>query len=267
MPIITLTTDFGLRDGNVGVMKGVILALAPAARLVDLSHTIGPQDVAEAAWVLKRAVPYFPPETIHLVVVDPGVGTARRPLAARIGSQRFVGPDNGVLTRVLAQAERAGQAAAFWQLDQPGYWRAVVSTVFHGRDIFAPVAGHLAAGVPLERLGRPIADPVRLALPAPRASDQGLSGEVAHIDHFGNVATNITRADLAAAGLPADEALALRVRDAEIAGLVATFGERPAGTLVALYSSTDDLIVAEVNGHAARRLGARVGDPVEVSWT
>jgi hypothetical protein len=258
MTIITLTTDFGLRDGNVGVMKGVIWGLAPEVRIADLSHTIGPQDVREAAWVLKRAVPYFQDGTIHMVVVDPGVGTARRPMAARLGTQYFVGPDNGVFTRVLARAEREGLPVDLVHLDRPRFWREHVSNVFHGRDIFAPVAAHLARGVPLAELGAPLADPVRLALPEPARTPEGLRGEIAHVDHFGNLATNITRADLAGR-----DRVRVRVAGVTLSELVYAFGDRPPGTLVALYSSTDDLMVSVVNGSAAGRLSARAGDLVE----
>jgi S-adenosylmethionine hydrolase len=261
MTIITLTTDFGLKDGNVGVMKGVIWGIAPHVRLVDLSHTIAPQDVAEAAWVLKRAAPYFPAGTIHVAVIDPGVGTARRPLAAWIGQQRFVGPDNGVFTRVLLAAEQAGAPVTCVVLDRPEYWRPSISHVFHGRDIFAPAAAHLAADVPLEELGTPLDDPVRLPLAAPVRQAGGLTGVVTHVDHFGNIATNITRADLGDR-----TTLTVHIGGVDVPGLLRTFGEAAPGTLIALYSSTDDLLVAEVNGNAARRLGVRPGDEIILSF-
>ncbi len=258
-PIVTLLTDFGLRDGNVGVMKGVIVGIAPAARLVDLSHQVPPQDVRQGAWVLDRAAPYFPAGTIHLAVVDPGVGTERRPMAARIGSQFFVGPDNGLATRLIAKAERAGQRCDFVQLDRPERWLATVSTVFHGRDIFAPVAAHLANRVGLVEIGSPMDDPVRLSLPRPEATAEGVRGEVEHIDHFGNVRTNVGSDDCAGW-----EPAVIRLRQTEVRGLSRTFGERSPGELIALFGSHGDLIVAEVNGNAAARLEAKVGDSVEV---
>jgi len=259
MTIITMLTDFGLKDGNVGVMKGVIWKIAPQAQIADLSHLIPPQDVQEAALILARSVPYFQPGTIHLAVVDPGVGTTRRPLAARLGEYFFVLPDNGLITLLLEQAEAASEVIEFVHLDQPQYWLPKVSHVFHGRDIFAPCAAHLANGAFLQELGTPIHDPQRLKFPTPIRTSQGLQGEVIHIDHFGNLSTSIRRQHL---GEPAG--VRVRLGGVEITGLVQTFGERPPGELIALYGSTDYLIISVVNGSAALRLGARVGDLVEV---
>lgn len=258
-PIISLLTDFGLRDGNVGAMKGVILGIAPSARLVDLSHRIEPQDVRQAAWVLDRSAPYFPAGSIHLAVVDPGVGTERKPMAARIGAQYFVGPDNGLASRLIERAERAGETCAFVLLDRPERWLPSVSHVFHGRDIFAPVAAHLANGAALAALGSPFGDPVRLNLPRPETTADGLRGEVEHIDHFGNVRTNISRDDCAGW-----EPAAVRLGAHEVRGLNRTFGESRTGELIALFGSHGDLILAEVNGNAASRMGAKVGEVVEV---
>lgn len=257
--MITLMTDFGLKDGNVGVMKGVIWRIAPGTQIADLSHQIGPQNIAEAALVLSRSAPYFPEGTIHVVVVDPGVGTARRPIAARLGDQFYVGPDNGSLTLWLEQAESAGQPVQIVVLDKPQYWLAQVSHVFHGRDIFAPSAAHLANGMALDDFGSPIDNPLRLSLPRPTRTARGLRGEVIHIDHFGNVSTNIGSAHLGQA-----EVSLVRLAGVEIHGLVRTFGERPPGELVALYGSTGSLIVSVVNGSAAQQLGINVGEPVEV---
>ncbi|MFZ6026926.1 MAG: SAM hydrolase/SAM-dependent halogenase family protein [Chloroflexota bacterium] len=258
---ITLMTDFGLKDGNVGVMKGVILGIAPAVNIVDISHLIPPQDVAEAALILLRSAPYFPAGTIHTVVVDPGVGTARRPLAARLGTQYFVGPDNGIITRLLAFAEEQGWPTTFVHLDRPAFWLSRVSHVFHGRDIFAPVAAHLAKGETLASLGTPVDDPVRLQVPQPRRTPDGWQGEVIHIDHFGNIATNIRTEHLA------DESpkqITVKLASAVITGLVQTFGERSPGELVTLFGSTGNLIVSTVNGNAAQQLGIKVGAPVTV---
>lgn len=259
MTVITLTTDFGLKDGNVGVMKGVIWNIAPEAQIADISHLIQPQNIREAALVLYRSVPYFPPGSVHLAVVDPGVGTERRPLAARLGSHFFVLPDNGLITLMLNQAETENESIEFVHLDQSEFWLPKVSYVFHGRDIFAPVAAHLALGVPLRSLGRPIDDPVRIKFPFPEKTPNGWKTEVLHIDHFGNISTALTRADLGEA-----KNISVRIKEVTIDGLVKTFGERPPGDLVALYSSSDYLIICEVNGNAASRLGVRVGEPVEV---
>jgi S-adenosyl-l-methionine hydroxide adenosyltransferase len=171
-PIITLTTDFGARDPWVGIMKGVILGICPAARLVDLSHVIGAQDVLDGALCLEAAVGFFPRGTIHLAVVDPGVGGTRRPMALQTGGQCYVGPDNGLFSLAL---ERDGGRVEAVELTAREYRLSPVSRTFHGRDIFAPAAAHLASGVPLERLGRAMTDPVRLVLPSSRHED-GLGG-------------------------------------------------------------------------------------------
>ena len=189
-PLVTLTTDFGLRDAYVAAMKGVILSICPEARLVDVSHEVAPQDVMEAAFVLRQAVPYFPPEAVHLVVVDPGVGTARRPVALRHGGHRFVGPDNGLFALLLDGAAPETLVG----LDRPAFWRTEApSTTFHGRDVFAPVAAHLAAGRRLAEVGTPAAALESLHWALPIADAQGLRGWVVHVDHFGNGITNIPR--------------------------------------------------------------------------
>jgi S-adenosyl-L-methionine hydrolase (adenosine-forming) len=257
--MITLMTDFGLKDGNVGVMKGVISGIAPQAQLTDLSHLISPQQVSEAALILHRSVPFFPAGTIHVVVVDPGVGTARRPLAAELDGQYFVGPDNGIITRWLERVENEGRPARFVHLDHPQYWLPNISHVFHGRDIFAPCAAHLAAGVPLEALGTFVDDPVRLDLPHPQRTSQGWKTEIIHIDHFGNLSTSLYAEHLAGQTVGA-----VRVGNVLIPGMVKTFGERDPGEVVALFGSTGNLIISVVNGSAAQRLGVKVGDPVEV---
>ncbi|GAB4484206.1 MAG: SAM-dependent chlorinase/fluorinase [Anaerolineales bacterium] len=262
MPVISLMTDFGLKDGNVGVMKGVIWKIAPQAQISDLSHLIAPQNIREAALILYRSAPYFPENSIHVVVVDPGVGTARRPMAAQIGSQYYVGPDNGTITLLLEQAEQAGGETRFVHLDKPEYWLPNVSYVFHGRDIFAPAAAHLAMGVPLTTLGTAFDNPLRLELPKPEKTAAGWKGEVIHIDHFGNVASNIRVENLGEA-LKAKEKIHVRLAGIEIHGLVNTFGERAPGEVVALMGSTGHLIVSVVNGNAQARLNVKVGDPFE----
>src|SRR5512140_671781 len=226
MPIITLMTDFGIKDGNVGVMKGVIWNICPDAHIADLSHMVGPQNIREAALILARSAPYFPKDSVHVVVVDPGVGTARRPMAARLGDQYYVAPDNGIITMLLDRATAEKQPTEFVQLEDPKYRLPVVSHVFHGRDIFAPAAAHLATGVALKSFGRSFSDPVRIDLSKPVRSEHGLRGEVIHIDHFGNLASNIRVEDLADAMSHKDR-ITVRLNGAEIKGLVDTFGERP----------------------------------------
>lgn len=262
--IISILTDFGPSGVAVSEMKATILGLAPNARIVDVSHTIAPQNITEAAGILRRTPFYFPAGTVHIFVVDPGVGTARRPIAAQLGDQFFVGPDNGTLTLAMHRAESDGHTPRFVALDKPNYWRPRISNVFHGRDIFAPVAAHLASGVPLEAVGTLIDDPVRLPFTWPRRTPNGLAGEVsAIVRHFGNIFTNISAQDLEALGVDLG-ALRVRLAGVEIKGLVRTFGDRAPGELVALIGSDDELIVAEVNGHAGDRLSIKVGEPVEV---
>lgn len=259
MRIISIMTDFGLKDGNVGVMKGVILGIAPDVQLVDISHLISAQNVLEGALILGRSVPFFPDGSIHIGVVDPGVGTPRRPLVVRFGAQYFVGPDNGLSTALLQYAEQNGWPVEVYHLDQPRYWLPEVSNVFHGRDVFSPVAAHLANGVPLGELGKRIDNPIRLELPLPEQTASGWRGQIIHIDHFGNIATNIMRQHLQDLNVRS-----VRLCGSEIHGLVATFGDRAPGDLIALFGSTGNLIVSVVNGDAARRLKAKQGDLVEV---
>ncbi len=259
MAIITLMTDFGLRDGNVGVMKGVIWGIAPGVHIADISHQISAQNILEGALILGRSATFFPEGTIHVGVVDPGVGTQRRPLAARFGPQIFVGPDNGLSTVLWEHAETQNWPVEFIHLDRREYWLPEISNVFHGRDIFSPVAAHLAAGVPLQSLGAAISDPVRLEIPRPEDFQKGWRGQVMHIDYFGNIATNIRIEHLNGA-LNA----AVHLCGHEIHGLVRTFGDRQPGDLVALYGSTGNLIISVVNGSAAAAIGAKFGDPVQV---
>jgi len=257
--IVTLTTDFGQGDYDVGVLRGVIWSIAPQARLTDLSHEISRHDVLQAALMLERCTPYFPLDTIHVVVVDPGVGTGRRAIAARLGEQWFVGPDNGLITRMHARAVSLQAPIEIVHLNQPRFWQSQVSAIFHGRDIFASVAGHLAAGIPLSEVGEGIDDPILLNIPEPEPIPNGWRGSVMQIDAFGNLATNLDPRHL---DDPAK--ITVRVRSAQIHGLVRTFGDGKPGDLVALLDSSGKLCVSIVNGSAARYLGAAVDDPVEV---
>lgn len=258
MTVITLTTDFGSGDHEAGVLVGVIWTIAPKAHIVDLSHEIDRHSVLQGARLLWRMAPFFPDSTIHMAVVDPGVGTTRRGIAARLGNQYFVGPDNGLLSLMLKQAEDNQQPVRIIQLDRPEFWLPEVSHVFHGRDVFAPVAAHLAAGTPFDQLGTPITDPVRIELPKPQRTSTGWLGQVIHIDHFGNLATNIHLDHL----INTKEVMVI-IKGAQIKGLVSTFGERPVGTLIALVNSSGSLSIAVVNGNAAQDLQAEVGDEVE----
>ena len=272
MRVITLTTDFGTADGYVGVMKGVMLSIAPGVRLVDLSHEVPPQDVRRAAFVLYTAVPFFPPDTVHLAVVDPGVGTDRRAIAVQVPQGFLVGPDNGLFTYVLAEAEEWRAV----ELRDSAYRLPQVSGTFHGRDIFAPAAAHLARGVPMERLGPPVPDPVLLPLPRLEVREDRLEGEVLYIDRFGNVVTSIGRLRWAGNGLVLDAAFrraapplrlaaagaVVKVGGRTIQGVRRTYGEVAVGESLALVGSTGFLEIAVRQGDAARTLGVRPGDPI-----
>lgn len=257
--ILTLLTDFGERDGYTGVIKGVVWGMAPDARIADLTHAVGPQNVLQGALILGNSVPYFPPGTVHLGVVDPGVGTRRRPLAACLGGQYFVGPDNGLCTRLIEQAEERGGAVEAVCLDRPEHWLPGTSHTFHGRDIFAPAAARLLHGVPLQELGSPVSDLQRLEMPHPTRVLGGWQAQVMMVDAFGNLATNLSQGDLS--GQHVQE---VRLCGASIRGLVQAFGAGDVGDLVALIDSAGCLAVAEVNGNAARRLGCQAGEIVEV---
>ena len=259
MTIITLTTDFGIRSGFAGVMKGAIYNIAPQVKIVDISHAIATQDIHEGAYTLARAVPFFPQATIHIYVVDPGVGTKRRPLAARLGEYYFVGPDNGLLTPLIEDAEQNKQPVEFFHLDNPTYWLPKISRTFHGRDIFAPVAAHLANGVALSKLGTPFNDPVRLKLTRPEKTDRGWIAHITVIDTFGNLTT-----DLPASALQGRTDILFRLRGAEVAGIAESYGHHQSGDLVAVVDSEEYMEIAVVNGSAAQKLGAKVGDAVEV---
>ncbi len=259
MSCITLLTDFGLHDGYNGVLKGVIWNILPEAQIADISHNIAPQNIAEGALILARSAFFFPAGTVHVAVVDPGVGTARRPVAIRAGEHTFVGPDNGLFTLVMQRAERYGWPVEAVVLDQPKYWLPQVSNVFHGRDIFSPVAAHLASGVTLREVGTPISDPVGLDLPLPVRTSQGWTGRVLAADIYGNIATNLYRSDLDGMTVKC-----VRIAGEEIQGMVRTFGDRPTGELIALFDSDDELAISVVNGNAAERLKIGPGAEVEV---
>jgi S-adenosylmethionine hydrolase len=253
--LVTLTTDFGLADGWVAAMKGVVLSIVPDARLVDVSHAIPPQDIRAAAFVLGTTYPAFPPGTVHVGVVDPGVGTARRGIAVEADGHLFVGPDNGLFTLALRRADANGHGARAVVLDREALHRAPASPTFHGRDVFAPVAAHLAMGRTLEEVGSSAATPlVRLPSPPP-----GARGEVLHVDRFGNLVTSLeappagSRVRLPGAG-PAAAALPL----------VRTFGDVPEGQAAAVLGSAGLVEIVVNHGSAAQRFAARRGDPVEL---
>ncbi|MBN1979730.1 MAG: SAM-dependent chlorinase/fluorinase [Anaerolineae bacterium] len=276
-PLITLTTDFGTTDGYVGTMKGVILGIVPDARLVDLSHEVAPRDVRGAAYVLYAAYPFFPSHTVHLVVVDPGVGSARRPIALRTPAGFFVGPDNGVFSYVMACEPLEASAV----LADPCYRLPRISHTFHGRDVFAPAAAHLAAGVPITDLGPPVADPVVFPPPRLEIASRGIVGEVLHVDRFGNVVTSVGELIWAGDDLAFRPAFgkarggtqdaehgivaadtAVEMAGQEVAGVRRTYAEVEPGEMLALVGSSGHLEIAVREGSAAERLGVRPGDKV-----
>lgn len=254
---ITLLTDFGLQDTYVAQMHGVIAGIAPQVRVIDLTHGVRPQNRIQAAILLADAVPAFPPGTIHVFVVDPGVGSDRRMIAAEIGDWRFVGPDNGVLTAVLDR----------WPLHRavslmnPQSFRPNVSRTFHGRDVFAPVAAHWASGVSMTEFGPLISDSlVRLDLPQPTIGERCIDGEVLYVDGFGNLITNILRSHW-----PSSSVGEAAVGPHAVGPLVRCYAER-SGELMALIGSSERMEIAAGNGSAAERLQLTAGAPVSVRW-
>lgn len=259
-PVITLTTDFGEIDAYVAAMKGVILGICPAARLVDVSHAVRPQALAEGAYLLSAAAPYFPAGTVHLAVVDPGVGTARRAVAVSTRRAVYVAPDNGLLALALA-GDPPQQAV---HLTNPRYHLSPASATFHGRDILAPVAAHLACGVPLEELGENIDLETLHGLELSIVRLEG-SGpwpvQVIHLDRFGNVITNLYLPDR----LPAATDLVVTARGRPIAGLRRTFADVLPGELLAYRGSSGYLELALRGGHAAALLELDLGDTLLVA--
>jgi len=257
-PIITLLTDFGTRDAYVASMKGVILGLNPRAVLVDLTHEIPPQDIRAGALVLAGAAPYFPPGAIHLAVVDPGVGSSRRALAAFAQGQFWVGPDNGLFHFALA----GHREARIVSLENRALFLPQVAATFQGRDLFAPVAAHLSLGLDLARLGPPVTDPVPLDLPEPEYAPDAARGEVIYVDRFGNLVTNLNAAALL--DWLAGRDLRLKLGGLTLRGLARTYGDRAVGEFLALMGSHGFLEVACNQDSAARRLNAEVGTPLEI---
>jgi len=259
IPVIALLTDFGADDIFVGVMKGVIAGIAPEARVIDLCHEVTPFDAVEAALMLRDAYSCFPAGSIHVVVVDPGVGGERRIIAGRADSHVFVAPDTGVLWPVFA----AHPPTPLVAVTNPEFFRPEISNTFHGRDIFAPVAAHLAAGAALSQLGPAIDDPLRLELPGPsRGPDGSITGQVMRADHFGNLITNIPAAMLAdAAGR---EEITVTIAEQVLHGIGSSYESVPAGGFVALLGSSGMLEISVNRGRAADALGARHGAAVRV---
>ena len=258
--IITLLTDFGIKDGYVASMKGVILGICPQASLVDISHMVVPQDVRTGAYLISTVYRDFPPGTVHLAVVDPGVGTERRALALKAAGHFFVGPDNGLFSLILKEQPDSEARC----LENPIYWRSKVSTTFHGRDIFAPTAAHLASGIDLDSLG-PSCTPMLPQWSSIRSSKNKLQGEVIYIDHFGNLITNLRQEDVVrfAAGKP----WTVTIGPHSITQFAGSYAQVTAGTAVALLGSNGHLEIAVNQGNAAEILNIRTGDHITLRTT
>ena len=262
--IVTLLSDFGLRDHYVASMKGVMLGFSPAIEFVDISHSIPARDVASGAFTLGQAYPCFPAGTIHLAVVDPGVGTARRAIAASAGGQFFVAPDNGLLTYVYEREE----SCAVHEITADHYFRRPVSRTFHGRDIFAPIAAALARDVQPRQLGPLVADPVRLKLPAvTRVRDALIQGSVLAVDGFGNLVTNLKPEDIPAYSGSGGRACRMLAGAREITRFLQTFGEGAKGEVFVVPGSAGYLEIVMRDGAAAPALGLAPGDPVGVVFS
>jgi S-adenosylmethionine hydrolase len=258
--LITLTTDFGTGSPYVAAIKGMILGMNPTARVIDISNEIPPQDVRHAAIVLAESTSWFPAGTIHVAVIDPGVGTARRLIYVHLDDQHYLAPDNGALS-LLAKRNRPTRII---ELANSEYWLPEVSHTFHGRDILAPVAAQLSLGLEPERLGPSLAQIQTLDWPEPVVTEDRIEGAVRWIDRFGNLITNIT-ASMLAPGRSAGH-LTIDCAGHEIAGLSECYGQHPPGTLAALVGSSGHLEIAVAEGSAAQMLSATVGAPVAIRW-
>lgn len=273
-PTIALLTDFGTQDGYVGMMKGVMTGICPDARMIDITHAINPQHVRQAAFLLMNSYKHFPSGTVFLVVIDPGVGSRRRPVAVTAGDYLFVAPDNGVLSYALAQFDEYEAV----ELNKSDYWQAQVSHTFHGRDIFAPVTAHLAAGVSLMSVGDTLESLFNLPLPTLDVSRSHINGEVVHVDNFGNVITSIGQLHwnndkrLTLSPILGDDAqIPVRAADSEVVisghtinAINATYSDVERGEVLALVGSSGYLEIAMNQGNAAERLDVIAGDRVEL---
>jgi S-adenosyl-L-methionine hydrolase (adenosine-forming) len=261
--IITLTTDFGLSDHFVGVMKGVILGIAPAAQVIDISHGVQPYEIADGAFTIAQAYRYFPKRTIHVVVVDPGVGSARRPLLAEMAGQYFVAPDNGVLSMVIAQEKGAREKPKVRHITSERYFLHPVSRTFHGRDVFSPVAAHLAAGVTPAKFGQRIEDYLCASFGEPKQTGKRIwTGTILKVDHFGNLATNFHVDQFPSIRT---HAFSMNAGLQRITRLALTFSECTPGELFVVVGSSGYLEIAASQSSAAQALGCSAGSPVELT--
>jgi len=266
--IITLTTDFGTSDTYVGIMKGVILSINPNVQIVDLIHVIPPQDIYEAAFSIYTAHSYFPKGTIHVIVVDPGVGSDRQAIVSRTDSAFFVCPDNGVLSYLLQNiGNEGGQLMSSVAIQNSAYYLPEVSNTFHGRDIFAPVAAHLSLGVSLEDIGPPVQTLVQLPIQVPELTDGVLTGQIVKIDRFGNAITNISEtaiARLKSASTGGISTYEIRVGSVRLHRFNRAYAESGVGKPLAIIGSSGLLEIAINGGNAKEDLGIKWGDPVVI---
>jgi S-adenosylmethionine hydrolase len=255
--LITLTTDFGYRDSFAGIMKGVVKRINPDAEVIDLTHGVPPQDIMAAALTLRHSVPYFSDGAIHVVVIDPGVGGTRRPLLIECAGNYFIGPDNGILSLAVRNKEKS-----VIELTNSEYFLQPTSGTFHGRDIFAPVAAHLSRGVPIRAFGTPSSRIIELTLAEVVRKQNVLIGEIIYIDGYGNLFTNIAEPDLAS--MPTNE-IHIVVGSASIRNLKASYDSVEVDQLTAVINSWGMLEIAQYNGNAQQRCGAKVGDRAVVT--
>ncbi len=255
--VITLTTDFGRRDSYVGSMKGVILGISPEAQIIDLCHSVIPQDVPHGAFLLHTGYPYFPEGTIHVAVVDPGVGSERRAIAVKTSKYIFISPDNGLLSYIF----RDEKIESIRNIENKTLFRDTISTTFHGRDIFAPVAGHLAKGIPFSEIGQEIVKPVQLPLPQPLLTDDQIIAHVLCVDQFGNLITDITRSFW-------EKQVKNRrffiLCGKRIEKINHSYSESGEGEILAIFNSSDYLEISANRGSAAEYLHLSRGTEIEI---
>lgn len=262
---ITLTTDFGSDSPYVAAMKGVILTICPTARIFDLCHGIKPQNVYEGALTLENVARFFPPGTVHIAVVDPGVGTSRDIILAQIGDYYYIAPNNGLLTRVIRQAESDKVSMKFYSLENRGYWREAISNTFQGRDVMAPAAAHLLCGMAPQYMGKPTTSIVELEIQEPVVESSSITGIVEDVDSFGNLITNISAKSLVGRAL--DDSVQISLSGKTVTqGVCQTYGDKPAGAAIAIIDSSDRVEIAVVNGNAAQTFNAAIGDEVVLTW-
>lgn len=256
-PIITLTTDFGLQDHYVSVMKAIMLRIEPDVRFIDVSHDVPPQDVMAGAWVVRNAAMHFPPGTVHLVVVDPGVGTDRNPVVIRIKDQFFVGPDNGIFSLIADEFDYQA-----WKLTRSSFWEKSPSNTFHGRDIFSPVAAHLAGGTPPEEMGELVDELVTYRWAVPISDKDGIQGWIIHIDRFGNLVSNIS-GELIREAI-GDSRFRIYVGNTILNRVEKAYGSVTEGEPVAYIGSSGNLEIAINKGNAREMLGVQKGAQISI---